>query len=412
MSDGRISDISKRIMDRLKRLLGGSVSGSSEKKLYKTLISEFDTIGKRSTFFELIINNLLENPDSILSRYTPEDSVEIYYRMEGSDPAIAAAMNTRRAAILNRSWTILQNGSDPAVYEYVRDLFSSIEDLRGTLEDALLALTTGYVPLEIIWQPRGRYWFIKKIVGRDPRNYRFDVEGNLRLLTNEHPLEGEPTPPYKYVVHRHRGTLRSPYGESVLKPLYWPVTFCRAGWKWWATAIERYGMPIITASFPEDATDADRKKFEEFVNSLQAYSWSAVPEGFEIELHEPRRPTAEDYLPFLEYADTKKFQVILGQNLTSETASYGSRAQAVVHNQVRHDIILADASLLEATINDQIIKPAVMLNFSGVLTFPRFKINVAPPYDLATLAKTYDILSKHIELDKDFLREVFYLSGK
>jgi phage gp29-like protein len=330
--------------------------------------------------------------------------------MESADPVIASAMSTRRSAVLNRPWTILANDDDPDITACVLDLFANLSDFTSTLDQALGALTTGFVPLELFWTVRNGKWTVDKIVGRDPADYRFDRQGQLRLLTQKSPVEGEPVPPYKFIVHRHRGSASNPYGQSVLQPLYWPVTFSRAGWKWWATAIEKYGMPIITANFPSEATREDQDKFADFVQSLQAHSWSVVPQGFMVELHEAKRATGDDYLPFLQYADTKKFQVILGQNLTSETTDRGSLAQADVHELVRNDITLADAAALASTINDQLIKPLVRLNFNRPCPIPRLRFAHAPSGDLEKLARTYDILAKHVTISERFLRDVFQIT--
>lgn len=374
------------------------------------LLAEFDSVDRRARFFNAIIHNVLENPDEILARYGPGEGLDLYRKMEAADPVIASALATRRSAVLNRPWTILAGGADAATTAYVLDLFAGLADFPQALEEALGALVTGFVPLEIFWTVRRGRWFVDKLVGRDPADYCFDKAGRLRLRTRANPVDGEPTPPLKFIVHRHRPSAANPYGQSVLKALYWPVTFSRAGWKWWATAIEKYGMPIITATFPSEASREDQVRFEEFVKSLQAHSWSVVPQGFLIDLHEAKRATGEDYLPFLQYADTKKFQVILGQNLTAETTDRGSRAQAQVHDLVRHDITQADAAGLAATINDQLIKPAVGLNFNSPGTLPRFRIATAPAYDLEKLARTYDILSKHVKLSERFLREVFQIT--
>jgi len=376
----------------------------------RQLLAQFDTIERRANFFQSIINNMLENPDQILQRYAPNEGIDLYRNMESADPVIASALATRRAAVVNRGWSVFDNQADPRIADYVNDLISSLPDLRSTLEQALGALATGFVPLEIIWTVRSGKWFPRKLIARDPANYCFDATGTLRLLTTENPTEGTAVPPFKFIVHRHRGSDADPYGQSVLKPLYWPVTFSRAGWKWWATAIEKYGMPIITAAFPDSASDQDRSKFEEFVKSLQAYSWSVVPEGFTVDLHEAKRASADDYLPFLQYADTKKFQVILGQHLTAEVAERGSRAQAQVHNQVRHDITLADATNLAETINQQLIRPALELNFNYNGPLPKFQIPTNPPYDLEKLARTYDILAKHVNVSERFLRQVFQIT--
>jgi phage gp29-like protein len=374
------------------------------------LLTEFDTIARRADFFQTIIHNILENPDDVLARYAPSEGIDLYRKMESSDPVIASALTTRRAAVVNRSWSIQTSHIDPQIADYVQQLFDNLTNLPQTIDEALGALVTGFVPLELFWTVKNDRWLVEKIVPRDPARYCFDTQGRLRMLTRQNPLEGELVPPLKFIVHRHRGSDDNPYGRSILKPLYWPTTFSRAGWKWWATAIEKYGMPIITASIPNSASADDQSRFEQFVQSLQAHSWSVVPEGFTIDLHEAKRATGDDYLPFLQYADTKKFQVILGQNLTAETATTGSRAQADVHNQVRHDLTLADAASLSATFNDQLIKSAVTLNFNHTGPLPKFKINTAPGGDLETLAKTYDILSKHIPLSERFLRDTFQIS--
>ncbi|MFA5864473.1 MAG: DUF935 family protein [Phycisphaerae bacterium] len=390
------------ILQKLKSLF----SDSSPRQL----MTEFDSITRRSDFFQSIIANILENPDEILARYAPNEGLDLYRKMESSDPTIASALTTRRCAVLNRPWTIHTGDADPKITSYVLDLFANLTDFQQTLEQALDALTTGFTPLEIFWTVRNEKWYVEKIVGRDPATYRFDAQNTLRLLTTGNPVDGEPVPPLKFIVHRHRGSSSNPYGQSILKSLYWPVTFSRAGWKWWATAIEKYGMPIITATFPDQATRDDQARFEQFVKSIQAYSWSVVPQGFLIDLHEAKRAAGEDYLPFLQYADTKKFQVILGQNLTAETSTHGSRAQADVHNLVRHDITLADATSLSATITDQLIKPAVKLNFNYTGPLPKFKISSTPAYDLESLARTYDILAKHVPISERFLRETFQIT--
>ncbi|NLX07845.1 MAG: DUF935 family protein [Phycisphaerae bacterium] len=385
----------------------GNFLGLADQPRSRQLLAEFDSVQRRARFFSAIIANVLENPDQILSRYAAGEGVELYRKMEASDPTISSAMTTRRAAVVNRGYAVADGEARSDVAAYVRELIATIENFREALEEALGALTTGFVPLEIFWTVRSGRWFISRLVARDPARYVFDVDGRLRLLTESEPVEGEPVPPLKYIVHRHRATADNPYGRSVLRPLYWPVTFSRAGWKWWATAIEKYGMPIVTASCPESGSPEDRSRFEEFVRSLQAYSWSVVPEGYLVELHEAKRASGDDYLPFLQYADTKKLQVILGQNLTAEVADRGSRAQAQVHNEVRHDITLADATALAETINRQLIAPAVELNFADPGPRPVFSIPTHPPYDLEKLARTYDVLARHVRIPERFIRQVF-----
>ena len=54
-------------------------------------------------------------------------------------------------------------------------------------------------------------------------------------------------------------------------------------------------------------------------------------------------------------------KVVLGQTMTDENG--GSLAQAMVHNQIRIDILQDDARQLANTINRDLIAPFVALNF-------------------------------------------------
>lgn len=382
------------------------------KKLFRrprprTLTEPFDTPGRRHDFRQMVINGLLGNPDDLLDRHAADVGVDIYQQMETTDPVIASAMQTRRAAVLNRGYSVIPNGAPDHIVAFVEDLVGRIDNLPAALDDCLGALTTGYAPLEIFWAHDAGRWYVDHIVGRNPADYRFDVDHTLRLITAAGDLEGRPVPPYKFVVHRHRPVRGNPYGTSVLRPLYWPVTFARTGWKFWAIAVEKYGMPIVTATFPDNATDEDRRRFARFVQDLQTESWATLPDGFAVDLHETRRASADHYLPFMQYADTKKYQVILGQHLTAEAGQTGSLAQANVHNLVRHDLTAADCRALAATINTQLIRPAVYLNFGHAGRTPLFHIPHRLTDDLEKLARTYAIAAQHVPIGQQHYREIF-----
>lgn len=55
-------------------------------------------------------------------------------------------------------------------------------------------------------------------------------------------------------------------------------------------------------------------------------------------------------------------KAILGQTLTSDSGG-GSYAQSKTHDEVRHDLTVADAKALAVTIRRDIIRPLVYLNY-------------------------------------------------
>ena len=70
------------------------------------LVNPFDTPERRGWFVGSVINNILENPDQVLGRYASGEGLALYRKMETTDPVIASALSTRRAAVINRSYTI------------------------------------------------------------------------------------------------------------------------------------------------------------------------------------------------------------------------------------------------------------------------------------------------------------------
>jgi phage gp29-like protein len=58
-----------------------------------------------------------------------------------------------------------------------------------------------------------------------------------------------------------------------------------------------------------------------------------------------------------------------------------SMAQAKVHNEVRHDIAQADARAVGVTLNRDLVRPFVDLNFGVQQVYPRLAIDIAEPED-------------------------------
>ncbi len=81
--------------------------------------------------------------------------------------------------------------------------------------------------------------------------------------------------------------------------------------------------------------------------------------------------------------------VVVGQTMTAEDGS--SRAQATVHNEVRHDILRADARQVTATLNRDLVRYAVAMNFGPQDVYPQLILEVAEPEDITSLAGALDV---------------------
>ena len=91
-----------------------------------------------------------------------------------------------------------------------------------------------------------------------------------------------------------------------------------------------------------------------------------------IEFIESNKTTSiELYENFARFCDEQMSKAILGQTLTSDSGG-GSYAQSKTHNEVRHDLTVADAKALAGTIRRDIIRPLVVFNFGMDAHVPFF----------------------------------------
>lgn len=75
------------------------------------------------------------------------------------------------------------------------------------------------------------------------------------------------------------------------------------------------------------------------------------------------------------------------------TADDGSsQAQATVHNEVRHDVLKSDARQLADTLNRDLIKPYIDLNFGPQARYPCLELRAPKPEDLKALAESLEKL--------------------
>jgi len=81
---------------------------------------------------------------------------------------------------------------------------------------------------------------------------------------------------------------------------------------------------------------------------------------------------------------------VLGQTMTADDGA--SLSQAKVHNDVREDILRHDARQLANTLNRDFVVPFVSLNFGAQKVWPRIRLHIPDPEDLALLVTALEKL--------------------
>jgi phage gp29-like protein len=318
------------------------------------------------------------------------DYLTLAEEMEERDLHYASVLGTRKLAILGLPIVVESRSDDPADVELadaVRDLVSTAE-FGEMLAHQVDALGKGYAVSEMIWD-RSQFPWTPRFVERDPRWFRYDRDTGreLRLLDAADAGSGIPLPPYKFVVHTPRIRSGLPIRGGLAR-IATVAYMCKA-WSWrdWMAFADVYGMPMRVGTYGPNASKDDILKLISAVANLGSDAAAVVPSSTKIEFQQAVQVAgAGDFFEKLvSWWDKQTSKAVLGQTMTADDGA--SRAQAIVHDGVRVDILNADGKNLANTLQRQVIAPFIALNWGAdrLHRAPRVRIEVPKRQDVAAL---------------------------
>ena len=363
-------------------------------------VEEIATAGRDIT--RGFVGKTLPNPDEVLAREASGKGYGLYNEMEDKDPQIASLLQTRRLGVLSKEREIVpasEETRDIEIADFVRATLDDVPRFDEDLSALLDAIPKGFAVAEVLWKIEGGRALIEDIRSRKQDRFVFSSDGELRLLTPERPFEGVALPPRKFLVHRHGRRYENPYGEAVLKSVFWYWWFKKNVIKFWVIFAEKFGMPTAVGKYPDGTKSDKQDELLAACEAIQTENAVVIPERMVIELLEAtRQGSVETYQAFCEYIDSQIAKAILGQTLTSGEGRHGTQALGTIHAEVRQDILEADSRALQTTINGQLIRWLVDFNFSGVGEYPHLAIHAEEPEDLQALAERDERLVRLIGL--------------
>ncbi len=165
------------------------------------------------------------------------------------------------------------------------------------------------------------------------------------------------------------------------------------GLKSWVAFEELFGLPLRLGRYDAASTTQDDiDVLKTAVANLGSDAAGIIPRGVDVEFIQLSNLSGAESLfeRKADWFDGQTSKAVLGQTMTADDGS--SLAQAKVHNEVRHDIQLADADELEITIQRDLITPYVDLNFGPQEAYPRISYPVQQPEDTEALARSVSLL--------------------
>lgn len=351
----------------------------------------------------------LPNPDTILKNNG--GNIKVYREM--IDAHLDAVKNKRFASITSRAWTIDGSKGDQKKAKFVEEYLWNI-DLRNVISQMLEAIGFGYAVHEIVWNTvqtdLGTLILPTAIKDRKQEWFKFDSDSKLLLQTNDG--SRREMPERKFLVTRNRPTTANPYGNAVYSRCFWPLAFKKGGLKFWMLFVEKYGMPKAIGKVPPTATEKEQQDFLKMLVGLVRDAVAVIPQTGSVELLEAGSANANPHKAIVDWADQAMSKAWLGETLTTEqTSSGGTQAMATVHNDVRADLALDDAAMIESSIN-QLIRWIYEINWPNEKEIPW--MNIILPEDLqeARLNRDIKLTQLGVKFNAQYISDIYGIDEK
>jgi len=357
----------------------------------------------------------LENPDPVLRTEAAGKGLKLYDEVD-RDPHAHAVLQQRIMGVVGKEWEIIPARSvrrlgrpaatpqEKIVAEFVSEVLENC-NFDQARQEILRAILYGFYCVEVIWRAGEGRIDIARMIGKHPRRFIFTPERELRLLTLQNAIEGEPVPERKFIVFTY-GDSDNPYGRGLGQKLWWPVWFKKNGIKFWLVFLERFGMPTVKGKYPPGTTPEQQQALMDAIEAIQTDTGVKIPDSMDIEFLEASRAGTVTYEELCEYMDRQISKAVLGQTLTTEVGERGAYAASKTHNEVRQEIVEADADLLDACLNETLIRWIVDYNFPGVTAYPKIKTYAAPKPDLKAQSEIDKTLV--VDIGLPVTKEYFY----
>lgn len=328
----------------------------------------------------------------------PARYFELAEQIEERDPHYVGVLGTRKRSVAQVEVSVVaasDDARDVAMADMIRDWLDR-DELEDEKFDIMDAIGKGESFTEIIWDSSEGQWRPDRLEWRDPRWFEYDrKDGRTPLLRGGESGHGASVPlePYKFIRHTVKAKSGLPVRSGIARIAAWGWMFKAFTLRDWAIFAQTYGQPVRLGRFDTNASDDDRKTLWRAVANIAGDCAAIVPKGMDIEFKESSNVSAGSdlYERRADWFDRQISKAILGQTTTTDAVS-GGHAVAQEHRQVQEDIERADCKALAATLNRDLVRPWINLEYGPQKRYPRIKIERPETEDLERLATVLNVL--------------------
>lgn len=340
---------------------------------------------------------------------------ELCEDMEEKDGHLFAELAKRKRALLTVEWDVLPppnpTAQETKSAEALKENLEAMDDFEDVILGMADAIGKGFSCQEVEWERIGRGWLPKALHFRPQTWFTLDRETRSEIRLRDLAVDGEPLIPFGWVTHIHRAKPGYVARAGLHRQLSWPFLFKIFAIGDLAEFLEIYGLPVRLGTYPASATKEEKATLLRAVVNLGHDAAGIIPEGMMIDFKEPVDATAahETFMAMVDLMERTESKVILGATLTSQAdGKTSTNALGKVHNDVRLDILAADARQIESTLRRDLLYPIGALNglVADPRRVPRLRFDVQEEADFSMLAKAMPkIVDMGLRIPSDWARE-------
>ena len=344
----------------------------------------------------------LPNPDPVLKKMGLD--VQVYKDLR-TDAHVGGCIRRRKASVHSLESGLDREGEKNRISKSIEGILADLdmERIIGQMHDAVLF---GYAPMEILWGRVANMTVPVDVIGKPPEWFSFGMDNQLLFRSRSAPM-GEAVDPVKFICVQQDPTYDNPYGFPDLSMCFWPTTFKKAGYGFWAKFIEKYGMPWPIGKYPRGTPSHDIDGLLDKLESMVQDGVAAIPNDASVEfLKVDGSQSSDSYHQFLMFCRSEVAMALLGQNQSTEANS--TRASAVSGLEVTGYIRDGDAKLIAGNIS-RLIKLIVEQNWSNQVA-PKFDFWEQEEIDTTRSSRDKTIVEAGARLTKVYFQRAYGLA--
>ncbi|PTQ91263.1 DUF935 domain-containing protein [Agitococcus lubricus] len=313
----------------------------------------------------------------------------LFLDMEERDGHIYCEMSKRKRALLTLDWHIEPpknaTTAEKALAAEAQEWLENIDDFEDVMLDALDGIGHGFAALEVEWELLGNLQLPCKFHHRPQSWFQTPIDNLNDLRLRDGTMEGAELWPLGWLVHKHKAKSGYLTRSGLHRVLCWPYLFKNYSVRDLAEFLEIYGLPLRLGKYPSGATEKEKTTLLRAVTQIGHAAAGIIPQGMMIDFQEAAKGSHDPFQAMIDWCEKTQSKAILGGTLTTQAdGKTSTNALGNVHNEVRHDLLTADAKQLSSTLTRGLIIPLLSINKAGFdpSRAPRFVFNTQEPEDI------------------------------